>query len=62
VSPIPLALAIRATTGIEALIWLTDVAGLAKSEAAELMRYSAQALLQSAQREIRANTRHGLAG
>ena len=29
-----LVLAIRATTGIEALVWLTDVAGLARSDAA----------------------------
>jgi AcrR family transcriptional regulator len=56
-----LALAIRATTGIEALIWLTDVAGLAKSDAVELMRSSAQALLESTPREIRTNTRRGLA-
>jgi AcrR family transcriptional regulator len=42
-----LALAIRATTGIEALVWLTDVAGLARQDAAELMRSSARALLQA---------------
>ena len=45
-----LALAIRATTGIEALVWLTDVAGLARQDAAELMRSSARALLQEARR------------
>jgi AcrR family transcriptional regulator len=43
-----LVLAIRATTGIEALIWLTDVAGLARADAAELMRSSAGALLRDA--------------
>lgn len=41
-----LVLAIRATIGIEALVWLVDVAGLTRSEAIELMRWSAQALLQ----------------
>lgn len=43
-----LVLAIRATTGIEALIWLTDVAGLARTDAAGLMRSSARALLRDA--------------
>jgi hypothetical protein len=43
-----LVLAIRATTGIEALIWLTDVAGLAREDAAVLMRSSARALLRDA--------------
>jgi AcrR family transcriptional regulator len=43
-----LALAIRATTGIEALVWLTDVAGLSRTGAAELMRASAHALLRDA--------------
>jgi AcrR family transcriptional regulator len=46
-----LVLAIRATTGIEALIWLTDVAGLARADAAELMRSSARALLRDACRD-----------
>lgn len=40
--------ALRATIGIEALVWLTDVAGLSQGEAVELMRWSAQALLQHA--------------
>ena len=44
-----LALAIRATTGIEALVWLTDVAGLSREDASELMRSSARALLRDAQ-------------
>jgi AcrR family transcriptional regulator len=43
-----LVLAIRATTGIEALVWLTDVAGLARTDAAELMHSSASALLRDA--------------
>jgi AcrR family transcriptional regulator len=53
-SPLPkrlrrrLAIAIRASCGIEALVWLTDVAGLSHDEAAELMRWSALALLRAA--------------
>jgi len=43
-----LALAIRSATGIEALVWLTDVAGLSREEATALMRGTAQALLRSA--------------
>lgn len=43
-----LVLGIRATIGIEALVWLVDVGGLSRSEAAELMRESAQALLSVA--------------
>lgn len=43
-----LVLAIRSSTGIEALAWLTDVAALSRPEAVDLMRWSAQALLQAA--------------
>jgi AcrR family transcriptional regulator len=43
-----LALAIRSATGIEALVWLTDVGGLSSEQARELVRWSARALLQSA--------------
>ncbi|HSP37162.1 MAG TPA: TetR/AcrR family transcriptional regulator [Frankiaceae bacterium] len=43
-----LVLAVRATTGIEALVWLTDVAGLSREQAVALMRWSAQALLRTA--------------
>ena len=43
-----LALAIRATLGIESLVWLTDVAELSRDGAVELMRSSARALLRSA--------------
>jgi AcrR family transcriptional regulator len=46
-----LVLAIRATTGIEALVWLTDIAGLSREEATELMRSSARALLRDACRD-----------
>ena len=43
-----LVLAIRAACGIEALVWLTDVARLSREEAATLMRWSAQGLLKAA--------------
>ena len=43
-----LALAIRSVSGIEALVWLTDVAGLSRDDATDLMCWSARALLQSA--------------
>lgn len=47
--------AIRASAGIEALIWLCDVAGLSRDEAKELMIWSAQSLLRSALTEARLN-------
>lgn len=43
-----LVLAIRSAVGIEALVWLTDVAMLSRTDAVSLMRWSAQALLHSA--------------
>ena len=43
-----LTLAIRSAAGIEALVWLTDVAGLSREDARELMCWSARGLLQSA--------------
>ena len=42
-----LVLATRASCGIEALVWLTDVAGLSREKAAEVMRWSARALFQA---------------
>ena len=42
-----LVLAIRSACGIEALVWLTDVAGLSRRQASELMRWSALALLRA---------------
>ncbi len=42
-----LVLAIGMTLGIEALVWLTDVAGLSHDEAVETMRWSARKLLNS---------------
>jgi AcrR family transcriptional regulator len=43
-----LVLAIRSTVGIEALVWLTDIAGLSRDEAVELQCWSARAMFQSA--------------
>ncbi len=43
-----LVLAIRAACGIEALVWLTDVGGLSRDEAVDVMRWSARALFQAA--------------
>jgi len=43
-----LVLAIRSSTGIEALAWLTDIGGLSRPDAVKLMRWSAQALLRAA--------------
>ena len=43
-----LALAIRSAVGIEALVWLCDVAGLTRADAAELMHWSARSLLEAA--------------
>jgi AcrR family transcriptional regulator len=43
-----LVLAVRSATGIEALVWLTDVGGLSRDEAQDLMCWSARALLEAA--------------
>ncbi len=43
-----LATAIRAATGIEAFVWMVDVAGVSREEAASVMRWTARALLRSA--------------
>jgi hypothetical protein len=43
-----LAIAIRSATGIEALVWLTDVAGLSRNDATDLMRWSARGMLAAA--------------
>ncbi len=39
---------ISATIGIEAFVWLTDMAGLSREEAAQVMRTNARTLLRSA--------------
>ena len=41
-------LGIGATLGIEAFVWLTDIAGLSREEAAEVIRTNARTLLRSA--------------
>jgi AcrR family transcriptional regulator len=51
-----LALAIRAAVGIEPLVWLTDVGGLSRDEAAELMRSTARTLLRATMED--ADRRH----
>jgi AcrR family transcriptional regulator len=43
-----LAVTIRAATGIESLVWLTDVAGVPRTEIAERMRWTARALCTAA--------------
>lgn len=40
--------AIAAAVGIDALVWLTDIARLSRDQAVEVMRWSASALLQAA--------------
>lgn len=45
-----LAVAIRSATGIESLIWLVDIAGQSRAEAAETVRRTARALLDAALR------------
>ena len=48
-----LVLAIRSATGIEAFVWLVDVAGLDRDDATAVMRWSASALLRAAMEEGR---------
>jgi len=43
-----LAVAIRSASGIEAFVWLTDIAGLGRREAASVLRWSASAMLRAA--------------
>lgn len=43
-----LAVAVRSAVGIESLVWLTDIAGLTRDQAAEAMCWSARALLHHA--------------
>jgi AcrR family transcriptional regulator len=49
--------AIRAAAGIEALVWLTDIAGISRQEAQELMRWSARSLLRQALAEANSDPR-----
>ena len=41
-----LAIAVRAVSGIESLVWLTDIAGLTREQAVEQMVWSAVALVR----------------
>jgi AcrR family transcriptional regulator len=54
-----LILAIRSATGIEARVWLTDVAGLSSEDAIELMRWSARAMYRAAVAEHRKHPKRG---
>jgi AcrR family transcriptional regulator len=47
--------AIRASAGVEALVWLCDIASLSRDEAKDLMMWSARALLRSALAEASLN-------
>ncbi len=47
-----LAIAVRAVSGIESLVWLTDVAGLTREHAVEQMVWSAVALVRRAAQEV----------
>jgi AcrR family transcriptional regulator len=44
-------ISIAAALGIEALVWLTDIAKLSREEAQTVMRWSARAMLESARAE-----------
>ena len=43
-----LVIAIASAVGIDALVWLTDIAGLSRPQAVEQMRWSARELLKGA--------------
>ncbi len=43
-----LAISIRAAVGIEPLVWLTDIAGLSRDQAVDVMRSTARAILRDA--------------
>ena len=52
-----LAIAVRSAVGIESLVWLTDIAGLSRDQASEVMQWSARALLRHALAEGLYDTR-----
>ena len=43
-----LAVAVRSAVGIESLVWLTDIAGLTRAQAAQSMTWTARAMLHEA--------------
>ena len=47
-----LAIAVRAVSGIESLVWFTDIAGLTREAAVEQMVWSAVALVRRAARGV----------
>lgn len=47
-----LAIAVRAVSGIESLVWLTDIAGLTREQAVEQMVWSAVALVRRTAQEV----------
>jgi AcrR family transcriptional regulator len=47
--------AIRCAVGVEALVWLCDVAGLSRKDAVALMRWSARGLLRAALADAKAS-------
>jgi AcrR family transcriptional regulator len=47
-----LVVAIAASVGVDSLVWLTDIAGLSRPEAVELMTWSARSLLRAALAEL----------
>jgi hypothetical protein len=51
-----LAVAIRSAAGIEPLVWLTDIAGLSRKDAVQVMRQSARAQLQFALADLRSES------
>ncbi len=48
-----LAIAVRAVCGVEALVWLTDIAGLTREQAVDQMVWSAVALVRRASDDAR---------
>lgn len=47
-----LVIAVAASVGIDSLVWLTDIAGLPRAEAVDVMRWSAFALLRAALADV----------
>ncbi|NMN97121.1 TetR/AcrR family transcriptional regulator [Antrihabitans stalactiti] len=58
VDPHRLACAIRSATGIEAFLWLVDIAGMPRAEAAETLLWTSKALLEAAVQSTPAMPEH----
>jgi hypothetical protein len=52
-----LAVAVRSAVGIESLVWLTDIAGLSRDQASEVMQWSARTMLHQALADGRPDAR-----